>query len=111
MSGVATDVLKEASNLATPRSEGEKLPEYHSSHVNDAFEMVAERGLRRRVRSKLYLTGRIVQMVLVLALVVTGTNVSAAGAEAFWSYAFTVNVAVTLVIQLVLEIADWSGSK
>lgn len=110
---VARDVLKEASNLATGRPEGsrKKLTEYHSDHVNKAFNLVAERGLQRRPRPRWYTLGRISQGIFTLLTGGAASLMTVPDSEPFWSYVFVASFTVTLILIVVLEIADRNLAK
>lgn len=110
---VAKDVLKEASNLATGKPDGsrKKRTEFHSDHVDRAFELVAERGLKRRARPAWYTWGRIAQGLFTLVTGGTAALMALPGANPVWGYCFVGSFAVTFLLIVVLEVADRSLAR
>lgn len=109
---VAVEVLKEASNLATPKGiGGKKHKEFHSDHVDEAFEHIARRGLKRNPKPWWYVVGRIFQSFSTLVVGTSGIFMAIPEADPFWGYCFAVSVAVTFLLQVVLEISDWNLSR
>lgn len=110
---VSRDVLKEASNLATGRPEGsrKRQKEFHSDHVDRAFELIAQRGLKRRARPWWYTSGRITQGVITLLSGGAAAMMALPDTPAFWGYCFVASFAVASLLIVVLEVADRSLSK
>jgi hypothetical protein len=110
---VSKDVLKEASNLATGRPEGsrKKQTEFHSDHVDRAFQLIAERGLKRKARPGWYTWGRITQGFCTLLTGGAAAMMTLPGTPAFWGYCFVGSFAVTFLLIVVLEVADRSLAK
>lgn len=110
---VAKDVLKEASNLATGKPEGSrrKRTEFHSDHVDRAFELIAERGLKRKARPGWYSWTRIAQGFFTLLTGGAAALMALPEAHPFWGYCFVGSFAVTFLLLVVLEVADRSLAK
>lgn len=110
---VARDVLKEASNLATAKPEGsrKRRTEFHSDHVDRAFGLIAERGLKRRPRPGWYTWGRIAQGLCTLLTGSTGAVMAVPDAHPAWGYCFVASFAATFLLIVVLEVADRSLAK
>ncbi|MFI8411099.1 hypothetical protein ACIGB6_01190 [Paeniglutamicibacter gangotriensis] len=110
---VAKDVLKEASNLATARPEGSrrKQTEFHSDHVDRAFGLIADRGLRRKGRPGWYTWGRILQGVLTLATSGAAVLMGLPNSPSHWGYIFAGCLSMTAFLIVALEVADRSLAK
>lgn len=110
---VATELLKETSNLASGRKTGnrKRRKEFHSDHVDDAFKHIAERGLKRNPKSLWYVWGRIIQAAATLVLGLAGIFLSFPEPWGGWGYIVASSVAVAFLLQAVLEIVDWYTSR
>jgi hypothetical protein len=113
ISRVAKDVLKEASNLATGKPDGSrrKRTEFHSDHVDKAFELVADRGLKRKPRPGWYPWGRIAQGFFTLLTGGAAALMTLPEAHPAWGYCFVASFAVTFLLIVILEIADRSLAR
>jgi hypothetical protein len=108
---VAKDLLKETSNLASARKAGTRRKEFHGDHVDEAFKLVAGRGLKRNPKSLWYVWGRVLQAAATLLLGIAAIYVAFPGAWAGWGYIVAVSVSVAFLLQSVLEIVDWYTSR
>jgi hypothetical protein len=113
MTRVAKDVLKEASNLATGTPEGsrKKLTEFHSDHVDQAFRLVADRGLKRKGRPGWYVATRAAQAFCILTTGAAGALMSLPNALPIWGYCFSATFAASSLLIVVLEVADRSQAR
>lgn len=113
MRRIAVDVLKEASNLANGKVSGKrgKQLEFHSTHIEKAVTLVSERGLTRSKRPWWYTGGRIAQGFFTALLAASGALMAVADAHPVWGYVFVGATAATILLLVVLEIADWSQKQ
>ena len=110
---VAKDLLKETSNLASGKTSGQakRRKEYHGDNVDDAFQLIAARGLKRNPKSLWYVVGRIIQAAATALLGIAAICIAFQNAWPGWGYVVAVSVTLSFALQSVLEVVEWYTSR